>query len=150
MNCVPIDMLPTPCPLLPTPWAGEICCSLLHFGTFIHGLRCATSSSTDECDIIYLWYKQFAFTSRTLICTLNGIRLLQTGIMAEYTVVSTSQGTYVQIEQTTVIVCDKSNIWNVQRGEVRGMELRTADLHTACLQVVLTRLFIKARCRLLK
>ncbi len=31
------------------------------------------------------------------------------------------------------------------------LELRTADLHTACLlQVVLTRLFIKARCRLLK
>ncbi len=31
------------------------------------------------------------------------------------------------------------------------MELRTADLHTACLlQVVLTGLFIKARCRLLK
>ncbi len=79
-------------------------CSLLYFGTFIHGLRCATSSSTDECDIIYLWYIQFAFTSRTFICTLNGIRLLRTGIMAEYPVMSTSQGTYVRIEQTSVVI----------------------------------------------
>ncbi len=31
MNCVPIDMLPTQCPLLPTPWAGEIRWSFLHF-----------------------------------------------------------------------------------------------------------------------
>ncbi len=37
MNCVPIDMLPTQCPLLPTPWAGEIRWSLLHFRTFING-----------------------------------------------------------------------------------------------------------------
>ncbi len=28
MNCVPIDMLPTQGPLLPTPWAGEIRWSL--------------------------------------------------------------------------------------------------------------------------
>ncbi len=55
MNCVPIDMLPTQGSLLPSPWAGEIRLSLLHLGTFIHGLRCATSSSTNECDIIYLW-----------------------------------------------------------------------------------------------
>ncbi len=33
---------------------------------FIHGLHCATSSSTDECDIIYLWYIPFEFT-RTVI-----------------------------------------------------------------------------------
>ncbi len=63
----------TQCPLLPTPGAGEIRCSLLHFGTFIHSLRCATASSTDECDIIYFWYIQFKFTSHTLICSLNGI-----------------------------------------------------------------------------
>ncbi len=34
MNCVPIDMLPTHCSLLPNPWAGEIRWSLVHFGTF--------------------------------------------------------------------------------------------------------------------
>ncbi len=38
----------------------------------------------------------------------------------------------------------------IQIRGVRGLELRIADLHTACLQVVLTSLFIKARCRLLK
>ncbi len=65
-------------------------------------LRCATSSHTDECEVIYLCkYIQFKFTSRTLICTLNGIRSLRTGIMAEYSVMSTSQGTYVRIEQTS-------------------------------------------------
>ncbi len=37
-------------------------------------LRWATSSRTDECDIIYLCkYIQFEFTSCTLQCTLNGI-----------------------------------------------------------------------------
>ncbi len=91
----------TQCPLLPTPWAGKIRCSLLHFGMFIHGLRCATSSSTDECDIIYLWYIQFEFTSCTLICTLNGILSLWIGIMVEYPGMSTSQGTYVRKEQTS-------------------------------------------------
>ncbi len=36
-------------------------------------LRCAMSSHTDECDIIYLCkYIQFKFRSRTLKCTLNG------------------------------------------------------------------------------
>ncbi len=45
----------TQCPLLPTPWAGEICCSLLHFGTFIQGLRCATSSSIASVHYNRLW-----------------------------------------------------------------------------------------------
>ncbi len=35
MNFVPIDMLPTQGPLLPTSWVGEIRLSLLHFGTFM-------------------------------------------------------------------------------------------------------------------
>ncbi len=65
-------------------------------------LRCATSSHTDECEVIYLCkYIQYKFTSRTLQCTLNGIRSLRTGIMAEYSVMSTLQGTYVRIEQTS-------------------------------------------------
>ncbi len=37
MHCVLTYMVPTHCPLLPTPWAGEICWSLLHFRTCIHG-----------------------------------------------------------------------------------------------------------------
>ncbi len=38
-------------------------------------LRCATSLRTDECDIIYVCkYIQFKFTSRTLQCTMNGVR----------------------------------------------------------------------------
>ncbi len=38
---------------------------------------------------------------------------------------STSQGTYVPIEQTS----DKSNIRNMQSGGARGLELRTAALN---------------------
>ncbi len=68
-------------------------------------LRCATSSRTDECDIIYVCkYIQFKFTSRTLQCTMNGIRSLRTGIMEEYRVMSTSQGTCVRIEQTSEVI----------------------------------------------
>ncbi len=68
-------------------------------------LRCATSSRTDECDIIYVCkYIQFKFTSRTLQCTMNGMRSLQTGIMEEYRVMSTSQGTCVRIEQTSEVI----------------------------------------------
>ncbi len=68
-------------------------------------LRCATSSRTDECDIIYVCkYIQFKFTSRTLQCTMNGIRSLWTGIMEEYRVMSTSQGTYDRLEQTSEVI----------------------------------------------
>ncbi len=68
-------------------------------------LRCATSLRTDECDIIYVCkYIQFKFTSRTLQCTMNGIRSLRTGIMEEYRVMSTSQGTCVRIEQTSEVI----------------------------------------------
>ncbi len=67
--------------------------------------RCATSLRTDECDIIYVCKCiQFKFTSRTLQCTMNGIRSLRTGIMEEYPVMSTSQGTCVRIEQTSEVI----------------------------------------------
>ncbi len=100
---VPIDMLPTQCPLLPEQGkAAEVYFTSEH--SFMD-LRCATSSRTDECDIIYLCkYIQFKFTSRTLQCTMNGIRSLRTGIMEEYRVMSTSQGTYVRIEQTSEVI----------------------------------------------
>ncbi len=68
-------------------------------------LRCATSSRTDECDTIYVCkYIQFKFTSRTLQFTMNGIRSLWTGIMEEYRVMSTSQGTYDRLEQTSEVI----------------------------------------------
>ncbi len=68
-------------------------------------LRCATSSRTDECDIIYVCkYIQFKFTSRTLQFSMNGIRSLWTGIMEEYRVMSTSQGTYDRLEQTSEVI----------------------------------------------
>ncbi len=94
-------------------------------------LRCATSSCTDEFDIIYVCkYIQFKFTSRTLQCTMNGIHLLRTGIMAEYRVMSTLQGTCVRIEQTSEVIrvtyemCRAGGGW----GGARGLELRTAAL----------------------
>ncbi len=88
MNFIPVDMLPTQgpllptqCPLLPTqgpllptPWAGK---STEVYFTSEHSfmdLRFATSSSTDECDIIYLCkYILFRFTSHTLQFIWNGI-----------------------------------------------------------------------------
>ncbi len=89
-------------------------------------LRCATSSRTDECDIIYVFkYIQFKFTSRTLQCAMNGKRSLRTGIMEEYRVMSTSQGTCVRIEQTSEVI---RVIRNVQSGGARRLELRTAAL----------------------
>ncbi len=61
---------------------------------------------------------------------------------------STSQGTYVRIEQTSEAI---RVTYEMCRAGGRGLELKTTDLHTACrLQVVLTRLFINARCRILK
>ncbi len=61
-------------------------------------------------------------------------------------------GTYVRIEQTSEAIRVTYELCRGGGGGgLRGLELRPADLHTACLfQVVLTRLFIKARCRLLK
>ncbi len=76
-------------------------CSLHRVHCSLHSVHCSLSIA-DECYIIYLCkYTQFKFTSCTLQCTLNGIRSLRTGIMEEYPVMSTSQGTYVRIEQTS-------------------------------------------------
>ncbi len=54
-------------------------------------LRCAMSLHMDECDIKnFCKYIQFKFTSHTLRLWMERIRSLQTGIMAEYPVMSTS------------------------------------------------------------
>ncbi len=55
---------------------------------------------------------------------MNGIRSLRTGIMEEYRVMSTSQGTCVRIEQTSEVIRVTYEMW--QSGEARGLELRTA------------------------
>ncbi len=54
------------------------------------------------------------------------IRSLRTGIMAEYPVLSTSQGTYVRTEQTSEAIRVTYEI--CRAGGARGLELRTADL----------------------
>ncbi len=53
------------------------------------------------------------------------IRTLRTGIMAEYPVMSTSQGTYVRIEQTSEAIRVTYEICGA-----RGLELRTAAVNT--------------------
>ncbi len=47
------------------------------------------------------------------------IRSLQTGIMAEYPVMSTSQGTYVRIEETSEAIREKYEMCRA-RGGVGG------------------------------
>ncbi len=56
------------------------------------------------------------------------IRSLRTGIMAEYPVMSTSQGTYVRIEQTSEAIRVTYEICRAGGGGggLRGLELRTA------------------------
>ncbi len=53
-------LLPTRGPLLPTPWAGKSAKVYFISEHSFMDLRCATSSRTDECDVIYLCkYIQF-------------------------------------------------------------------------------------------
>ncbi len=97
MNCVPIDMLPT-------PWAGEIRWSLLHFGTFIHCFFAAQRLHAQTSVTSYTSVNIYNFNSRLAhfnALWMEYIRSLRTGIMAEYPVMSTSQGSYVRIEQTS-------------------------------------------------
>ncbi len=128
MNCVPIDMLPTQCPLLPTPWAGEAAEVYFTSEHSLMDLRCATSLRTDECDIIYgcniynlnsrlahfnaLWmeYVRFELESWRISCDVHFAGHLRSN--------------------RTNVWSDKSNIWNVQSGGARGLELRTAALNT--------------------
>ncbi len=82
-------------------------------------LHCATSSRTDECDIIYLC-KYINFNSR--LAHLYALRMeyiswLRTGIMAEYPVMSTSPGTCIRIEQTSEVI---RVTYEICRAGVRG------------------------------
>ncbi len=77
-------------------------------------LCCATSSRTDECDIIYLCkYIQFKFTSRTLQCTLHGTYTLASnwnhgGISCD--VMSTSHG-IEQMSEVIRVTYEMCRVW---------------------------------------
>ncbi len=70
------------------------------------------------------------------------IRLLRTGIMAEYPVVSTSQGTYAWIEQTSEAIRVTY--------DVRWLELRTTDVdrYSKMKSLPLKSMALSAQCRL--
>ncbi len=128
MNCVPIDMLPT-------PWAGEIRWSLLHFGTFIHCFFAAQRLHAQTSVTSYTSVNIYNFNSRLAhfnALWMEYIRSLRTGIMAEYPVMSTSQGSYVRIEQTSEAIRVTYEICRAGGG-ARGLELRTAALYTEAL-----------------
>ncbi len=125
MNCVPIYMLPTQGPLLPTqgpllptqgpllptqgpllptPWAGEIRWSLLYFGNIHSWIWAAQRLHARTSVTSYTSVNIYNFNSRLAhfnALWMEYIRSLRTGIMVEYPVMSTSQGTYVPIEQTS-------------------------------------------------
>ncbi len=64
------------------------------------------------------------------------ISSLRTGIMAEYPVMSTSQGTYVRIEQTSEAI---RVTYEICRAGAQGLELRTAGLgqcRAICLKIL--------------
>ncbi len=196
MNCVPIDMLPTQCPLLPTqgPLLPTQCpllptqvhcslhsvhcslhsvhCSLHRVHCSLHSVHCSLhrvhcslhrvhcslhrvqcslhrvhrslhrvhcslhgvhcSLHRVHCSLLPEQGNPLKFTLfrniHSWICaalrTLNGnIRSLPTGIMEEYPVMSTSQGTYVPTEQTSEAIRV-----TYRAGGARGLELRTAGL----------------------
>ncbi len=59
---------------------------------------------------------------------MNGIRSLRTGIMEEYRVMSTSQGTCVRIEKTSEVI--RVTYEMCRAVGARGLELRTAALNS--------------------
>ncbi len=108
MNFVPIYMLPTQYPLLPSPWAEEIRWSLLPY-TFLTSLYLRK-------------YIQFKFTSRTLQCTLNGIYTFSSNWNHGGLSCDVHFEGYLRSNWTN-IWSDKSNIRNVQGGGARtGIE----------------------------
>ncbi len=78
--------------------------SLLHFGTFIHGICAAQRLHVRTSVTSYTSVNIYNFNSRLAhfnALWMEYIRSLRTRIMAEYPVMSTSQGTCVRIEQTS-------------------------------------------------
>ncbi len=129
MNCVPIGMLPTQCPLLPTPWAGEIHWSLLHFGIFIHGfallqrLHAWTSVTSYTSVNIYNFNSRLAHLYALWMEYIRSLRNWNHGGIS----CDVHFEGHLRSNRTN-IWSDKSNIRNMQSGGARGLELRTAVL----------------------
>ncbi len=104
MNCTPIDMVPTQSPFLPTSWAGEsVEVYFTSEHSFIHGFA-LRNVFTRTCVTYYTSANIYNFNSRLAHFNapcMEHICSVRTGIMAEYPEMSTSQGTYVRIEQTS-------------------------------------------------
>ncbi len=100
--------------------------NLLKFTLFlnIHSWICAAQRLHARTSVTsYTSVNIYNFNSRLAhfnALWMEYIRSLRTGIMVEYPVMCTSQGTNIW--------SDKSNIPNMQSGGVRGLELRTAGL----------------------
>ncbi len=99
--------------------------SLLHFGTFIHGFALRNVFTHGR-----VWHHINWCLAHFNALWMEYIRSLRTGIMAEYPVMSTSQGTYVRIEQTSEVIRVTYKMCRVGGGK-RGLELRTAGLENS-------------------
>ncbi len=91
--------------IAPYSLSREIRWSLLHFVTYIHSWICAAQRLHARTSVTsYTSVNIYNFNSRLAhfnALWMEYIRSLRTGIMEEYPVMSTSQGTYVPIEQTS-------------------------------------------------
>ncbi len=122
-------------------------CSLLpEQGKSIHSLICAAQRLHAQTSVTsYTSVNIYNFSSRLAhfnALWMEYIHSLQTGIMAEYPVMSTSQGTYVRIEQTSEAIRVTYEICRV--GGARGLELRTAGL-----QIMKTQNSVSQKIRIL-
>ncbi len=121
-------LLPTQCPLLSTPWAGKSAEVYFISEHSFMDLRCATSSRTDECDIIYLCkYIKFKFTSRTLQCTLNGI----------YTFASNWNhgGISCDVHFAGHLRSNRTNIWS-DKSNIRNMQSGGTGIENHCFKII--------------
>ncbi len=99
MNCVLIGMLPTQSSLIPYSLRRKICWSLLHFGTFIHGFALCNVFTHGR-----VWH-HIPLNIYNLNSRLAHFNVLWICVHFELeswrNILWYSQGTYVQIEQTS-------------------------------------------------
>ncbi len=128
----------------------------------LHRVHCSLLPEQGKSVVVY-----FTSEHSFMVCTAQRLQAQMSAISNTvpliYTILIHVSHTYMRFEWNTFdsnwnrggISCDVHFAGHLRskcaEQGARGLELRTAGLHTAChLQVVLTRLFIKARCRLLK
>ncbi len=106
----------------------------------IHSWICATQRLHARTSVTsYTSVNIYNFNSRLAhlyALWMEYVSSLRTGIMAEYPVMSTSQGTYVRIEQTSEVI---RVTYEICRAGARGLELRTVGLgqcRTICLKIL--------------